>query len=130
VLDRFDLLGPGKNQRRLVDVTPDLGIEIASGVRAGEVIYEAKIPLAVSATHTYAIGTSPGRTIGLGLATPERPADRSRRQPLVGSSGFIGGLPPIGPGYGGTGWAPYRERPDSKPLNVWTTLQLASGPAR
>jgi len=138
VLDRFDLLGPGKNQRRLVDVTPDLAIELASGVREGQVIYELKLPLERTDARPYAVGAPAGKTIGLGLATPEAPQG-SRRGPLVGSSGRVGGasptyipgVTPYRPGAGGQGFAAYRERPDREdPLEVWTTLTLAPAPGR
>jgi hypothetical protein len=122
-LDHFDLLGPGKSQRRLVDLTAALGIELASGTQENKLIYELRIPLTKTAERLYAVGAGPGRTIGLGIATPEAPKDRSgRREPLVGSSGYIGGNP-----YHGGGFAPYRERQESvKPLDVWTTVRLAT----
>ena len=122
-LDRFDLLGPGKSQRRLVDITPALGIALASATDDRRVMYEARIPLAKTAERPYAVGAAPGKTIGLGVATPEAPRDRSgRRDVLVGSSGTIGGNP-----WQGGGFAPFRERPESvKPLEVWTTVRLAT----
>jgi hypothetical protein len=122
VLDRFDLLGPARGQRRLVDVTTDLGVEVASGLAADAVIYELKVPLAKTAARMYAVGAAPGRTIGLGIATPEQPRNPGQRQRLVGNSGFIGGSP-----FRGGGFAPYREDDGRrKPLEVWTTLTLAS----
>lgn len=123
VLDRFDVLGPGKNQRRLVDLTPELSIEIASSRAETEVAYELKIPLQKTSSRTYAVGVAPGRTIGLGIATPEAPVGRGQPPRLVGDSGFIGG----DPWYGG-GFAKYREDDGKrKPLEMWTTLSLASG---
>ena len=122
VLDRFDVLGPGRNQRRLVDLTPELGVEIASSRAEGEVIYELKVPLQKTPTRTYAAGAAPGRTIGLGIATPEAPVGRGQRPRLVGDSGYIGG----DPWYGG-GFAKYREDDGRrKPLQIWTTLSLAT----
>jgi len=122
-LDHFDLLGPGKSQRRLVDLTPAMGIQLASAVQENTLMYELKIPLAKTTERTYAAGTGPGRTIGLGIATPEAPKDRNgRREPLVGGTGTIGGNP-----YHGGGFAPFRERPENvKPLDVWTTVKLAT----
>lgn len=123
--DHFDVLGPGKNQRRLVDLTPELGIALALSFSDAQLTYEVKMPLARTAARPHAVGATPGRTIGLGIATPEMPRTAGNRQPLVGSSGFIGGNP-----FFGGGFAPYRQ-PDGrpKPLEVWTTLTLAS-PAR
>jgi hypothetical protein len=134
VLDQFDLLGPGKNQRRLVDITPELGIEVACGLIGDAVVYEVKVPLQRTETRPYAVGTRPGGTIGIGIATPETPRHAQRRQELVGSSGQIGGYQPYLPGYmpyipgmAGHGYAPYRERDERpKPLMVWTTLTFAA----
>ena len=121
VLDRFDVLGPGQNQRRLVDLTPELGIELASSRAENEVAYELKIPLQKAASWPYAVGAGPGRTIGLGIATPELPVNRGQRPRLVGDSGVIGG----NPWYGG-GFAKYREDDGRrKPLEIWTSLTLA-----
>jgi hypothetical protein len=124
VLDRFDILGPGRNQRRLVDLTPELGIELAHAYSDSEVIYEMKIPLQKTATRPYAVGALTGRPVGLGLATPTSPRNTGARQRLVGSDGFIGGNP-----FRGGGFASYRQPDGSvKPLEVWTTLTLAVQP--
>lgn len=127
VMDHFDLLGPGKNQRRLVDITPALGIELAGGTRDTEVLYEAKIPLKKSDAHPYAIGVGVGGTVGFGVATPDTPA-REKPGHMVGSGGIIGGAGGVfGPGYGGQGFANYREKEDKpKPIAAWTTVKLAS----
>ena len=67
------------------------------------------------------MGATPGRTIGLGIATPEDPVSRGQSPRLVGDSGIIGG----NPWYGG-GFARYREDDGRrKPLEIWTTLTLA-----
>ena len=55
ILDRFDVLGPGKNQRRLVDLGPELGIELASSRSENEIAYELKIPLQKTSSHPYAV---------------------------------------------------------------------------
>lgn len=119
--DRFDLLGPGKNQRRLVDLVPDMGIEMAAGFSENEITYEVKIPLVRSGTRPYAVGAGPGATISLGIATPESPR-HNRPQRLVGSDGFIGGHP-----FFGGGFASFRE-PDGRvePIKYWTALTLAA----
>jgi len=122
VLDRFDLLGPGKNQRRLVDMTPAMGMEFATGLTEKMITYELKLPLKKSAERLYAAGAAPGATVGLGIATPEAPRDRGRRGPLVGDSGIIGGSP-----YHGGGFAPFKEDDkDQKPLEIWTPVKLAT----
>ena len=123
-LDRFDILGPGENQRRLVDLTPELDIELAQAYSDSEVIYELKMPLQKTAARLYAVGAPPGRPIGLGIATPEAAKSMGLPPRLVGGDGFIGGHP-----FRGGGFASFRE-PDGevKPLQVWTTLVLAPQP--
>jgi len=134
VLDQFDLLGPGKNQRRLVDITPELGIEVANGLVGDAVVYEVKVPLQKTPARPYAVGVQPGESIGIGLATPETPRRAQRRKELVGSTGQIGGYQPYMPGYlpvipgmGGRNFAGYADRDErAKPLSVWTTLRFAT----
>jgi hypothetical protein len=123
-LEQFDILGPGKNQRRLVDITPALDISLAAGTDQGGIAYELKVPLASTPARTVAIGAGPGATIGLGIATPDAPRERGK-QPLVGSSGYIGGNPYYA-GANGGGFAPFADEEEhQKPLSVWTTLKLA-----
>jgi hypothetical protein len=127
VLDRFDLLGPGKSQRRLVDLKDAPGVELAIGSDSDTIAYEVKVPLASAPGRVFAVGAKSGATIGLGVATPEAPRERNKG-PLVGSdNGFIGGSP-YGAGANGGGFAAYAE-PDGrvKPLNLWTTVKLADG---
>lgn len=134
VLDQFDLLGPGKNQRRLVDVTPDLGVEVALGLVGDAVVYELKVPLKKTDARPYAVGVAPGASIGIGIATPETPRRAQRRRELVGSTGQIGGYQPYMPGYGlmvpgmgGRGFAGYADKDERpKPLIAWSALKLAA----
>jgi hypothetical protein len=126
VLTEFDLLGPNKNQRRLVDITPALDITLATGTDDMMTSYEMRVPLAAAGGRIYAVNSRPGAVVGLGIATPDRP--RERRSTMVGSGGRIGGNPYYG-GAGGGGFADFAE-PDEriKPLNVWTTVKLATAP--
>jgi hypothetical protein len=124
-LTEFDLLGPNKNQRRLIDITPELGLELATGTDDTAILYELKVPLSSTADRRYAVNTKPGATIAVGLATPSSPRDRERRGRLVGSGGYIGGNP-YGGGYNGGQFADFAEPDDRpKPISIWTTLKLA-----
>jgi len=124
-LTQFDLLGPNKNQRRLIDNDGPLGIELATGTDQSTLVYELKIPLQGSAQRKYAVNAKTGATIGIGLATPQSPRERTRRPTMVGSGGMIGGNPYLG-GANGGGFADFGE-PDEriKPLQIWTTIRLA-----
>ena len=125
-LTEFDLLGPNKNQRRLIDITPESGLELATGTDDAAILYELKVPLASTGDRRFAVNTKPGATIALGLATPSSPRDRERRGRLVGSGGgYIGGNP-YGGGYNGGQFADFPEPDDRpKPISIWTTLTLA-----
>ena len=142
-LTYFELLGPKKDDRQRIELAVDSGIEVASGSREGALVYELKIPLAKTATEAYAIGTLPGRTIGLGLETPKPEGPQGSRPEGRGDAGGGGGFGGggrggygggrgggRGGGYGGGG----RQGPDGgglraqnvKPLKIWTALQLAA----
>jgi hypothetical protein len=124
-LTQFDLLGPNKNQRRLIDNEAPLGIELATGMDQNALVYELKVPLEASAERKYAVNAKSGATIGVGLATPQSPRERSRRPTMVGSGGKIGGNPYLG-GANGGGFADFGEPDDRiKPLQLWTTIRLA-----
>ena len=79
VIGDFDVYGPGKNERHLVRLEKNLGVEISAALREGTLIYELKLPLAKTEAHPYAVGAVPGSTVGLGLTTEAPPADRSGR---------------------------------------------------
>ena len=94
---------------------------------SGLMTYEIKIPLEVSPelSHTYAIRTQPGRTIGIGLETPQLDMDRSnmRAPGGMGGRGGMGGMS----GRGGMGGRGGRSgmRPRMERLNVWISSILA-----
>jgi hypothetical protein len=102
-LDQFDWLGPGKSQRKLVDLTPALGVAIASGSEEGVLVYEIRLPLKSSTEHPYAVDAAPGSTIALGFETPSDPPAREGRGPGGGMGGRGGGTGGPGGGMGGRG---------------------------
>jgi hypothetical protein len=98
----FELIGPGKDDRRRLELAAGPGIEISRGVHEGMVTYEFKIPLAHSEAHRFGIETVAGRTVGLGLETPKREDMMGARGlDVPGRSGGRGGG--IGGGMGGGG---------------------------
>lgn len=82
-LDEFDLLGPARLQRRLIDNPADVGMAAASGVTDGMVVYELRVPLERAGTAPHAIGAKPGTTIAVGLETPTDPRPARQRNALV-----------------------------------------------
>ena len=137
-LDQFDLLGPARVQRRLIDDPAKAGIALALGVEDGMIVYELKLPLEKTDATPYAAGARPGSSISLGLATPEdpRPArsrnrldDPTNTNPWVvnpyGYGGYFNPPPPPEPGAGS------RPKPVViKPMKLlWATVRLAATPS-
>jgi hypothetical protein len=135
-LEEFDLLGPARLQRRLIDDPASVGMALASGVEDGMVVYELQVPLETTGSTPHAVGTKPGGTLALGLETPASPRPaRSRNRldnpmttnPWVQDPWGYGGYftqPPPPPGG--------RPRPprEFKPMKLmWTTVTLAAAPA-
>ncbi len=142
VVDALDILGPGK-ARHLVPLQPALGIAAASAMDQGATVLELKLPLASSTDREYAVGSEPGRTIALGLFTPEVPKDSEGRRGGgmgrggggyggggMGGGGYGGGMGGRrGGGYGGGGGG-FGAVESAKPLKLWTKLQLAAAQAK
>jgi len=136
--DRVDILGPGKDDARSLTHQALSGVDVAVREDQGVLHYELKVPLVRSDEHPYAIGTEPGRTIGLGLETGkfEQPSHEGRGG--GGMPGMGGGGGGRGGGMGGHGGGGGRggshgggegrgfEAP--KPLKAWATVSIA--PAR
>jgi hypothetical protein len=130
-LPAFDLLGPARNQRRLIDHAADAGVMLASGVERGTIAYELKIPLTRTGATPHAVGAAPGATIGVGLETPSDPRavrgntldDPMNTNPWIFDpyGGYF--TPPPEPG-GGSGPSKPAE---IKPMKlVWSTVRLAT----
>ena len=127
--DRVDILGPGKSDARSLTRDHLEGVQVALRVDQGVLLYELKVPLATGEGRPYAIGTSPGQTIGIGFETAKIITPQAGR----GGGGFGGG------GYGGGGFGGGRRGPGGggrgggmaranvqppKPLKAWATLVL------
>lgn len=133
-LDEFDLLGPARNQRRLIDEPAAVNVALASGVENGMIVYEIALPLEKTAATPHAVGAKPGATLSLGIETPTDPRGPRQRSRLDNPMSTYprvndpyGGYfnPPPPPGGGGP--RPPREV-EIKPLKViWTLVRLAAG---
>lgn len=135
-LEEFDLLGPARLQRRLIDSAAEVGIALASGVEDGTVVYELKVPLGKSDAAPHAVGVTPGATISLGLETPADPRPPRRRTELerpMASNPWI--YDPYGygnyfrppPPPGGSPRPP--KEVEFKPMKlIWATVRLAAPP--
>lgn len=142
--EHIDVLGPGK-LRRLVELTPALGVSVASGTEEGRLVYEARVPLAPSETHSVAVNQVPGKALALGLFSPELPVMNGRggegrgggmaggmgrggRGGGMGGGGYGGGYGGRGTGGRPGGQAGGGESVRSTPVKVWIRLQLAAAP--
>ena len=125
--DRVDILGPGKDEARSLTREHLQGVEVAVKSEQGSVLYELKVPLQATADHPYAIGSAPGKVVGVGFETPklERPSvGRGAGGGFGGGRGGdrIGGMGGRGGMRGGE-----REFAPPKPLKAWVTVALSAG---
>ena len=127
--DRVDILGPGKSDARSLTRDHLEGVAVAMKVAQGSLFYELQVPLATGPGRPYAIGTSAGKTIGIGFETPKvnRPS-MSRGGGGFGGGGFgrggYGGGRRAPGGGGGRGGGAQRGGEPPKALKAWGTLAL------
>jgi hypothetical protein len=133
------LLGPGKDDKRRVELAVVTAIAVAGAVAEGTLLYEFRLPLSrLSNESPYGIGAKPEQSLSLGLRTPK--LDTSDTAP-TGGRGFGGGAGGFGGGGGGRGGfgggrtggdMGDMRGPDPmramKELKIWTTLTLAHEP--
>lgn len=135
-LEEFDLLGPARLQRRLIDSASAVGIRLASGVEEETIVYEMRVPLTKTDATPHAVGVTPGATIALGLETPADPRpprtrnrldDPGNTNPWLDPYGYGGYFttPPPPPG----GYARAPKEAEFKPMRLlWTSVRLAAPP--
>lgn len=121
-LDNLEILGAGKNERRLLRVTDLKGIEIKVNNSNKMLVYEIKVPLIKSEQHPYAIGAEVGESIGLGFETGKLDVKKMRER--IGR-GMRGRRPPGGIG-GGRGRMGGPRPPMPEQFKVWATVRLVA----
>ncbi len=113
------ILGPGKNDAKLVSIEEAGGIEGRVGVHDDLTVYEMKVPLVRSAEHQYAPEVRPGQTARLEIETA--PA----RGPITPTGPYTGGFGVVIPlGHG----RPSRYPAFSLPFDVTMNVRLARAP--
>ncbi len=140
-LEELEILGPGIDDVERLAVDEIDGFEVAMDMIGERVVYELKIPMHGSDEHPYAIGVESATRVGVGLVSPEMERPEGSRQGGFrgggrgggggggrGGGGFGGpGGGGRGGGFGGPGGGGGRggfEPP--KPIEVWTTIELAT----
>jgi hypothetical protein len=136
--DRLDVLGPGKDDARMLTRDHAPGIDVAIRSEQGTLQYELKVPLVKTADHPYAIEAVAGKPIGFGLEAGKRPEQSFRGGPggggfggggMGGRGGSMGGRGGGMGGHGGGGGG--REGHEApKPLKDWGVVTMAPAPAR
>jgi len=134
-ITHVELLGPGKDDQRRLELAAVTAIAVAGDVANGTLAYEFRLPLArLAGESPYGIGATPDRPLGLGLRTPK--LERPQMEPPGGGfggagRGFVGGSEGRGGFGGGRGGDDMEGIRGADPmqaikeLKVWTTVTLA-----
>jgi hypothetical protein len=128
----LELLGPEPGELHTLAMRGN-GIEVALQLHETSLIYEIKMPLAISDGCPYGIGAEPGGKISVGLMTPEiqrpsRPEGMGRGPGMGGGGGGRGGLPGGRGGMAGGGMRGGSRPEPPSPLEVWASIELAAAP--
>lgn len=117
ILSYFDVLGPGQDDLRRVEVGEPTGVDLRIGHREGTFVLEVKVPFVTAAGRPYAPGISLEKgDVGLGIVTPDPPRVANARG---GGGGRMGGR--MGGGMGAGMPRPQR----GKEVRIWTKVVLA-----
>ncbi|MBN1223551.1 MAG: hypothetical protein JXB23_09895 [Candidatus Aminicenantes bacterium] len=138
-LKELEIVGPGKDELRRISVDEAKGLTVKVRNETGLLVYELRIPLRSADPDTFAIGTSAGALIGVGMEVPKM--DMNKMKDMMGGRGRMpGGMPPEGGrpggmtpggrpgGMGGRGGTGMRGGMPNIPdgLKIWAKLQLSS----
>jgi hypothetical protein len=138
----FEIIGPTAGDRLIVPPDDAHPIRAAIGDESGVMVIEMRIPLKPSEMHPLSVGSTPGRTVLLGLETERRSSKQAeggegggerRGGGGYGGRGGYGGSRPGGPGSGGRGGGmgggmrgERGQMPD--PIKLWLDVKLATQP--
>ena len=131
-LNELEIVRSDKDEPEKMEVAKAKGIGIKVLPSRAGLVYELKIPLAGSDESPIAIGTEPGKTVGIGFETGKLDFGAMARRP----GGMPGGrMPPIGGGMGrggigGMGRMGGRGFEMPEDIKIWATVKLSSGESR
>jgi hypothetical protein len=132
-LAELEIVRSEKESPQRLKVADLKGFEVKVTPSTGLLVYEMKIPLAADAEHPVAVGTLPGRTVGIGFETPKfdpssMPRDNRGGGPESGARPPMGGMGGRG-GRGGGGATGGRGGMMglAEPLKIWAIVRLAPG---
>lgn len=120
VLSYFDVMGPGADDMRQVELAEGTGIDLRIGSHDGMFFLELKVPFVTGTGRPYAPGITLAKgEVGLGIVTPEPPRmarpGRGGRGSVYSGGGFGMGMP---------------SPPKGKEVNIWTKVLLAKSTPR
>jgi hypothetical protein len=137
---RLDVLGPGKDDARMLTRDHAPGIDVAVRSEQGMLQYELKVPLLRTADHPYAIEAVAGKAVGVGLEAGQLPHSSFGGGGrgggfggggMGGGRGGGGGMGGHGGGtHGGGGGGGREGYQATKPLKGWGLVTIAPDPAR
>jgi hypothetical protein len=109
-IGHVEVIGPGKGDRRRLELAfaKTVGLDVATRMGEGVLVYEIRVPLSASEGQPYAVRSAPGSTAGLGIETGQIPRTGGRGDEGGGrgggrGGGGMGGGPPGGGGGSGGG---------------------------
>jgi uncharacterized membrane protein YgcG len=132
-LAELEIVRSEKEPPRRFKIADLKGVEVKVTPSTGLLVYEMKIPLTADAEHPVAVGTLPGRTVGIGFETPKFDASSIPRESgggMPGGGGGRGGGMGGGGGRGGAGGMGGGRGGMmglAEPLKIWAIVQLAPG---
>jgi len=134
----MEIIGPEKEDVNRASAQNNFGIQAAIGGMPDEPVYELKIPLQTAKGKPYAIATTPGATISIGIESGKIEkmshggGPGGMRRPGGGMGPGGGGMGPEGGGMGpggrrGEGPPPGMESEfkSNDPIKIWFKVQLA-----
>ena len=128
----LEILGPGKDDRRRIELSAESELAAAGHTESGTLLYEIKVPLGVATrARPHSLSVPVDRPLGFGLETPRLVEPQRGQRNGQGGMGGAGGM---GRGRGGSGTPGARggamrpRNPALPELKLWTTVALARVP--
>src|SRR5262249_44031484 len=127
--NELEILGPRDLDRRRMTMGESGGIEVRSRRTNNVLVYEMKIPLSDNGAHPFAIGTTPGAVIGVGVEAGRNPGRMGPREESGDEGDRLGGGYGGGGGRGGRGGdrgGAGRSGEQREGFKLWAKVRLAA----
>jgi len=132
-LEEVEIFGPGRDEKSRMKVEELRGIEVALTREPAGFVYELKVPLKNAENAPYAVGTEPGRVIGVGFEPGEMMPGMMGNRGGMGGMGGRGGMGGMGgrggmPGGMPAGGGGRGSGDQTEPFKAWLKVTLALPP--